>query len=221
VRIKFRPLSQLVVNVTSPSTAVPSDVAGSIVKASLPVEYVFLSDEEMTYLKSKQFDYVITQLQLSRFKMEPGVTSEQMLLQFVNPVKELFVVIQDLNIGNDLFNFTNAGSDQLSSLELSFNGETRISKDIANALFLRVVQPMSCHTKAPSRYFYNYSFALKPEDAFPSGQVNMSRILSKLLDIKTTESSNPREVRIYAVNYNILRVNSGVAGVLFNDNNFI
>ena len=221
VNIKFRPLSQLVVNVTSPSTAVPSDTKGTIVKASMPVEYVFLSDEEIKYLKSKQFDYVITQLQLSRFKMAAGVTSAQMLLQFVNPVKELFIVIQDSTVGSNLFNFTNAGKDQLDSLELSFNGETRISRDIASALFLRVVQPMSYHTKTPSRYFYNYSFALKPEDAFPSGQVNMSRILSKLIDIKTTASTNEREVRIYAVNYNILRVNSGVAGVLFNDNNFI
>ena len=221
VNIKFRPLSQLVVNVTSPSTAVPSDTKGTIIKASMPVEYVFLSDDEIKYLKSKQFDYVITQLQLSRFKMAAGVTSAQMLLQFVNPVKELFIVIQDSTVGSNLFNFTNAGKDQLDSLELSFNGETRISRDIASALFLRVVQPMSYHTKTPSRYFYNYSFALKPEDAFPSGQVNMSRILSKLIDIKTTASTNEREVRIYAVNYNILRVNSGVAGVLFNDNNFI
>jgi hypothetical protein len=79
---------------------------------------------------------------------------------------------------------------------------------------------MSCHTKAPSRYFYTYSFALKPEDAFPSGQVNMSRIISKLININTTPSEVAREVRIYAVNYNILRVNGGIAGIIFNDNSY-
>jgi len=225
VRLKFRPLNQLIVNVSSPSTPVPSDVIGSITKISMPVEYVFLSDEEIAYMKSKQFDYVVTQLQVSRFTMDPGVTTAQMLLQFVNPVKELYIVIQDDSAQNlnDLFNFANTdtGSDQLSSLELTFNGETRLSKDIATAQFLRFVQPMLRHTKAPSRYIYNYSFALKPEEPFPTGQVNMSRILSKLVDLKTTESTKTREVRIYAVNYNILRVNSGLAGILFNDNNFI
>ena len=223
VRIKFRTLNQLVVNVSSPTTPAPLDVVGSIIKISLPVEYVFLSDEEMTYLKSKQFDYVISQLQVSRFTLDPNVTKTQMLLQFVNPVKELFVVIQDKTLGADLFNFKNSvtGSDQLDSLELTFNGETRLSKDIASALYLRIVQPMMCHTRSPTRYFYTYSFSLKPEEAYPSGQVNMSRIISKLIDIKTTPSTNSREVRIYALNYNILRVNSGIAGVLFNDNNFI
>jgi len=223
VRIKLRSLNQLVVNVDDPTVSAPSDTVGSVTKASMPIEYVFLSDEEMKYLKSKPFDYVVTQLQLSRFTLDPGVTSTQMLLQFVNPVKEIHVVIQDGTVGSDVFNFKNSdtNSDQLSSLELTFNGETRLSKDIADALYLRVVQPMMCHTRTPTRFFYTYSFALKPEDAFPTGQVNMSRILSKLVDIKTTPSTRSREVRIYAVNYNILRVNGGLAGILFNDNNFI
>ena len=224
-RIKLKPLSQLVVNIDNPILPVPSDVVGSILKLSMPIEYVFLSDGEINYMKSRPLDYVITQLQVSRFTMEPEVSSSQMLLQFVNPVKELFVVIQDTNIGSDLFNFKNTSnttvSDQLSSLSLSFNNETRISSDVATALYMRVLQPLNNHTKAPSRYFYSYSFALNPEDPFPSGQVNMSRILSKLLNINTTYSSFQREVRIYAVNYNVLRVNGGIAGVLFNDNNFI
>ena len=198
MRIKLRPLSQLVVNVDNPTVPAPADTVGSIAKASLPVEFVFLSDDEMKYLKSKPFDYVTTQLQLSRFTLDPGVTSTQMLLQFVNPVKEIHIVIQDSTVGSDVFNFknTDTNSDQLDNLELSFNGETRLSRDIASALYLRIVQPLTCHTRTPSRFFYTYSFALKPEDAFPSGQVNMSKILSKLIDIKTTDSTKSREVRI-------------------------
>ena len=224
-RIKLKPLNQIILNTDNPILPVPSDVVGSILKLSMPIEYVFLSDGEINYMKSRPIDYVITQLQVSRFTMEPEVSSSQMLLQFVNPVKELFIVIQDKDIGSDVFNFINNSnvnvSDQLESLSLSFNNETRISDDVASALYLRVLQPFSHHTKTPSRYFYNYSFALSPEDAFPSGQVNMSRILSKLININTTYSTVAREVRIYAVNYNILRVNGGLAGVLFNDNNFI
>jgi hypothetical protein len=118
VQVKLRSLTNLVVNVASPSTPVPSDIVGSITKVSMPVEYIFLSSGEMSYLKSKPFDYVVTQLQLSRFTMAANVTSAQMLLQFTNPVKELYVVIQDSTVGNDLFNFknTSTGGDQLQNL---------------------------------------------------------------------------------------------------------
>lgn len=223
VRLKLKPLSKIIINVDTPTSPAPSDTKGTITKLSMPVEYVFLSDDEMKYLQSKQFDYVISQLQVARFTMNPGETEAQMMMQFKNPVKELYVVIQDSTVGNDMFNFknTDTNSDQLSSLELQFNGETRLSPDIANALYLRVVQPFTSHTKTPSRYFYTYSFGLNPENAYPSGQVNMSRIQNQLININTTSSTKSREVRIYAVNYNILRVNSGIAGVLFNDNTFI
>ena len=223
VRLKLKPLSNIIINVDTPTSPAPSDTVGKITKLSMPIEYIFLSDDEMKYLQSKQFDYVISQLQVARFTMNAGETEAQMMMQFKNPVKELYIVIQDSTVGNDVFNFKNTttGSDQLSSLELQFNGETRLSHDIANALYLRVVQPFTSHTKTPTRYFYTYSFGLKPEDAYPSGQVNMSRIQNQLININTTSSTNSREVRIYAVNYNILRVNSGIAGVLFNDNNFI
>lgn len=227
IRVKFRPLSQLIINTDSNllNVPAPSDTVGTITKLSMPIEYVFLSDDEINYMKSKPIDYVVTQLQVSRFVMEPDVTSAQMLLQFVNPVKELFIVIQDRNTANvnDIFNFSNtvSGRDQLSSIELMFNGETRLSTEIANSLYLRIAQPMSYHTKTPDRYFYSYSFALKPEEPYPTGQVNMSRIISKLLTLNTTSSSQIRDVRIYAINYNILRINSGIAGILFIDNNFI
>lgn len=227
IRIKLRNLSDLIINTDNNLLNVPAplDTVGTITKLSVPIEYVFLSDDEITYMKSGPIDYIVSQLQVSRFVMESGITTAQMQLQFVNPVKEIFVVIQDqvtANV-NDMFNFTNTvtGLDQLASLQLDFNGETRISSDIANALYLRIVQPFSFHSKTPSRYFYTYSFALKPEEPFPSGQVNMSRIITKLLSLTTTASTTSREVRIYAVNYNILRINAGIAGVLFIDNNFI
>ena len=134
----------------------------------------------------------------------------------------MFIVIQDDTVGNDLFNFKNTttNSDQLSTMELTFNGETRLSKDIASAMYLRFVQPLACHTKTPSRYLYNYSFALRPEEAFPTGQVNMSRIITKLLTVTTTVSTVPREIRVYAINYNVLRVRDGLAGLIFNSTTY-
>ena len=70
-----------------------------------------------------------------------------------------------------------------------------------------------------------YSFSLKPEDYYPTGQVNMSRISHKLFkitieglrdannNVKYVDSDS--ETRVYAVNYNVLRINSGLAGLKF------
>ena len=118
---------------------------------------------------------------------------------------------------NDTFNFTGPGGlDQLATLQLDFNSEMRISPDVASPLYLRILQPMQCHTKSPDRMFYTYSFALQPENPDPTGQVNMSRIITKLLTVTSVPSTVSRELRVYAMNHNVLRVRGGLAGLIFN-----
>jgi hypothetical protein len=50
--------------------------------------------------------------------------------------------------------------------------------------------------------------------------VNMSRIQNKLLTMNLTPYTGIRDVRVYAKSYNILRIENGLAGVLFIDNNY-
>jgi len=58
---------------------------------------------------------------------------------------------------------------------------------------------------------YVYSFSLEPEEHQPSGTCNFSRIDSaKLILSSTSKISN-----IYAVNYNVLRIMSGMAGLAY------
>ena len=226
VEIKLRDLKSLYVQPSTNTAVAPSSVTGSILQLSIPVEFVQLSDEENKYIANQSVDYVISQVQLSRFTIEGGSVSSSVLLGFVNPVKELFIVIQNQALvatgTNDWFNFTNLQNtsfpkyEQLDSLELYFNGEPKLTSDVASALYLRYVHPIQFHTRVPQdRAIYNYSFALDPENHVPTGQVNMSRIINKLLKITTTINSNTRDVRIYAVCHNILRVSSGLGGLLF------
>ena len=232
VVLKLRPLDQLVVQPTG-STIIDATVPqGKLVHVSMPIEYVFLTDDEKNYIKTRPIDYVMTQLQLSTFKFEPDVTYKQLLTQFTNPVKELFIVIQNDDVvqsntqtGNDWFNYKNPENEvfpkteQLHDLELTFNGEVRISRDVASAVFMRYLHPIQFHTRvATDRLIYNYSFALDPENHVPTGQVNMSRIQYKVLKINTTSNTKSRTARVYAVNYNILRIHNGLAGLLFTDN---
>ena len=71
---------------------------------------------------------------------------------------------------------------------------------------------------------FSYSFALRPEEHQPSGTCNFSRIDTATIvmtiagDAYTEESTdNTRDVRVYAINYNILRVMSGMGGLAFSN----
>ena len=192
-------------------------------QASLPVEYVFLADEEVAYIQSAKIDYVITQLQLAQTVVPAGATSlNGYKLYLINPVKELFFVIQSSNTAqtNDYYNYKNTttGGNQLVNLELQFNGEDIISPTVADALYLGKVQFLNNHTRMPNLSIYNYSFAIDPENYLPTGQVNMSRIMNQNMWLNLTSDVNVRNVRVYAKAYNILRVQNGLAGVLFIDN---
>jgi Large eukaryotic DNA virus major capsid protein len=62
-----------------------------------------------------------------------------------------------------------------------------------------------------------YSFALKPEEHQPSGTCNFSRIdnatLQLVLSANAVGGTNTAKVRVYATNYNVLRIMSGMAGI--------
>ena len=58
---------------------------------------------------------------------------------------------------------------------------------------------------------------MKPELYYPTGQLNMSRIIHKKLDVELDEVSTTRNINlsIYALNYNVLHVEGGLAGLKF------
>ena len=215
------------------SFGIPDTVSTSVTpthlsqfQASLPVEYVFLADEEVQYIQNSKIDYVITQLQRASLTLLPNQNEVSgYRTYFINPVKELFFTIQDSSVlaTNDYFNYLNTttGGEQLINLELQFNGEDMISSTIADNLYLGKVQFLNNHTRLPNLAIYNYSFSIDPENYLPTGQVNMSRIMNQNFWINLTPDTNARTVNIYAKSYNILRVQNGLAGVLFMDNNFI
>jgi hypothetical protein len=68
---------------------------------------------------------------------------------------------------------------------------------------------------------YSYSFALKPEEHQPTGTCNFSRIDNaqvaiKLKDLTGTALATP-SLDMFAVNYNVLRVQSGMGGLAFSN----
>jgi hypothetical protein len=72
-------------------------------------------------------------------------------------------------------------------------------------------------------WVYCYSFSLEPEQHQPSGTCNFSRVdLAHLyMDLKSDETSNgsniARVVKVYAINYNVLRIMSGMGGLAYDN----
>ena len=215
------------------STAQLGGTPLKIKNMTLLVDYVNLTDEEASVFIDNSFDYLITQIQgVETFANNTDNFTEipkQIRTNFNNPVKEIYMIIQDDNkrprnlatattLLNDYFNYKSpSNEDNLKKLELLFNGECRISPDVADSFYLRTVQPMQCHTKIPERYTYCYSFSLDPENYAPTGQVNMSRIKDTLFNVYLNPVQNQsKQIRIYVKNYNVLRIQGGLAGVLFN-----
>ena len=225
VRIKLRPLNELVRNIGASDAEGISDVTASIVKFSLDTEFAYVTPEERGYLMSRPLDYVITQVQLAKFKMKAGETKKSVMLNFQNPVKEMFFLSQNIATGNVPHYY-----NTIVNAELRFNNEIVFNRD---ERFLVYEQALKYHVNSPSSEtsttlnsvsaargpakFGMYSFSLKPEMPYPTGQVNMSRISHKLftLEINPINDLYENDTRVYAINYNVLRIESGLAGLKF------
>lgn len=104
----------------------------------------------------------------------------------------------------------------IKNVRLDFNGKNIFDY---SGTYLAYGQSLKYHTGCPdpAYEFYTYSFALDPEKYYPTGQVNMSRIIHKKLDVELDEVSTTKDikVRVYALSFNILRIQGGLAGLKF------
>jgi hypothetical protein len=115
------------------------------------------------------------------------------------------------------------GFNPVLSAKLQLNGHDRFSERMGR--YFNLVQPYQHHTNVPATGINVYSFGLKPEEHQPSGTCNMSRIdnatlqLTLTADTVTTEvsGSDDAKVRVYATNYNVLRIMSGMGGLAYSN----
>lgn len=199
----------------------------------LCAEVVHVDCEERIKMQKSRRDYLITQIQQNVFDIASGINTGQFKLDFVNPVKELYFVIQRQgSVGTGEFEFVTpfdydgileeTGNkyilwENLDHLTLTLDGQEIITKDTGTMTFLKAVQAAIHHSKTQLiRRFYSYSFALQPEEWYPTGQVNFSLVKEQILNLSLNPCTGySRQVRVYAVNYNILRVGEGTAKTIF------
>ena len=111
------------------------------------------------------------------------------------------------------------GENPVITAKLQLNGQDRFSEREGN--YFDLVQPYQHHTRNPDTGINVYSFALRPEEHQPSGTCNFSRIdnatLQLILSNATVEGTKTAKVRVYATNYNVLRIMSGMGGLAYSN----
>jgi len=111
------------------------------------------------------------------------------------------------------------GENPVVTAKLQLNGQDRFSE--REGTYFDLVQPYQHHTRSPDTGINVYSFALRPEEHQPSGSCNFSRIdnatLQLVLSNATVEGTKTAKVRVYATNYNVLRVMSGMGGLAYSN----
>jgi len=236
IEFKLRDVQDVVIN--GDGSYITLNETFNLKKFQLCTEVVFLDCTERIKIENTPVEYLITQNQEDVFDVGVGVDEGKFNLDFTNPVKELYFVIQrqgsNVNAADKtlqgnfvtIFDYDNTSNVQdgkfilyenLDYLTLTLDDQDIITQDTGNVIFLKAVQGAIHHSKTQLiRRFYSYSFALQPEEWYPTGHVNFSLIKEQILNLSLTACPDfSRQIRVYAINYNILRVSEGTARTLF------
>jgi hypothetical protein len=171
---------------------------------SVWVDYIYLDTDERRRFAQVSHEYLIEQLQYQQF----SDTNTTKVIDFNHPVKEL--VLTGARNSTTQIPVALAGTYQLK-----LNGHDRFAA--RNFKYFTRSQIWECHTGYGGCSGVNdnigvYSFALKPEEHQPSGTCNFSRIDNAQL-VQDTGAA----LEVYAVNYNVLRIMSGMGGLAYSN----
>ena len=187
------------------------DTTGS---TKLFVDYIYLDTDERRRFAQQSHEYLIEQVQHNN-----SGSSKTHDLNFNHPVKELIWT------GPKTWT-SGTGAGEISSTvltageqyKLKLNGHDRFAA--RDRLYFTRTQVWQHHSGFGAVGSTNavdglavYSFALKPEEHQPSGTCNFSRIDNAQLVLTNTA----QELEIYAVNYNVLRIMSGMGGLAYSN----
>jgi len=158
--------------------------------------YYYLDNEERGNLVSRNHNLLITQVQKS-------IPSNELIqeLTFNHPVK--YLACSDTTTEGALTSATN-------KVKIEINGLDLCNFKFGKPHFMEI--PNYYHTTfVTSPDFFLYCFCLSTSSLQPTGTLNFSRLDSAKIISQTTNINDP----IYAVNYNILRIENGMAGLTY------
>ena len=189
----------------------------AVADAELWADYIYLDTDERRRFAQVSHEYLIEQVQ------HTSGSDASLDLNFNHPVKELVWAAQtdaatgvrgDLH-GESKYKLVLNGHDRFAERPLEYFTQTQVWQHHTGT-------PVQCDGTAATAgtgaasvdEIAVYSFALKPEEHQPSGTCNFSRIDNAQLKNSGTNSNT---VNVYAVNYNVLRVMSGMGGLAYSN----
>jgi len=193
------------------STTLTSDLK----EGKLWAQYIYLDTDERRRFAQVSHEYLIEQLQF-----QDTSKSKSMNLNFNHPVKELvWGKAPVLATGDTDPSLSHALIEPTTSHKkflLKLNGHDRFAE--RDREYFTRQQVYDHHTGFGGTFKRDsicvYSFALKPEEHQPSGTCNFSRIDTAQL---VGDHSQGDDLYIYAVNYNVLRIMSGMGGLAYSN----
>lgn len=201
---------------------------------SLWVDYIFLDTDERRRFAQTPHEYLIEQVQYSGIQGIGG-KSNSIHLDFNHPVKELIWVVQSNEttnttghgVGNNYTDDDGSGWSHITNVQAAnpvkfakfqLNGHDRFAR--RKGTYFNLVQPYQHHDNIPALGINVYSFALNPAEIQPSGTLNMSRVDNPTLHLELTDAATAHTnnaVKIFAINYNILKIMSGMGGLAYSN----
>jgi hypothetical protein len=178
----------------------------TLTSADLLVNYVYLDTDERRRFAQVSHEYLIEQVQ------HTGVETESTIdMNFNHPVKALFWT-----------------GSSWGKTKLQLNGHDRAAEQDKD--YYHLVQPYECglghsgqsltvatrhwDTVTTSGNVGMYSFCLKPAEHQPSGTCNFSRIDNARIHMNNSGGAN---LHLFAMNYNVLRIMSGMGGLAYSN----
>ena len=222
-------------NAASLLTQTTAETVPTMTSCQLYVDYVYLDTDERRRFAQVSHEYLIEQVQFTGDESVTDASSKNVTLNFNHPVKELVWVARSSAANVNLFDFrdthaadTTGLQDTFNTAKLQLNGHDRFTE--RNADYFRKYQNWEHHSRVPrtvtftddqdcdrGQYIYTYSFALSPEEHQPSGTCNFSRIDNAVLQLNTVNVTNNGVLKVFAVNYNVLRIMSGMGGLAYSN----
>ena len=211
-------------------------VTVSVTDCRIFCDYIFLDTNERRRFAKMSHEYLIEQLQYSNtLNISEGVN--KFGLKFNHPVKEIIWVPQtSYNSGRNFYYWGDVSGGIGTSVNhltgttmlvkpliitksiILLNGHERLPE--RDGSYFRSVQPYQHHSGGVQDMarelggYCVYCFAIKPEEHQPSGTCNFSRIDNPKLHLTSQYDGT---VKIYATNYNVLRIMGGMGGVMYSN----
>ena len=204
----------------------------SLTSPTLWVDYIFLDTDERRRFAQLSHEYLIEQLQFTGTEtITMGESMKSIRMNFNHPCKELIWTVKNSETGIYWNNFSSGSrsvasatafindaldsTNPITNCKIMLNGNDRMAPRTGE--YFGIVQPYQHHEITPDKFHEGinvYSFAIKPEEHQPSGTLNMSRIDTATLSVASSITGN---ISVYAVNYNVLRILSGMGGLAYSN----